>query len=278
MQKPFEGISLYLLLVMSDSEQHDIPRDSHSTTPLEHEDSLSNAETLRLFSQLLDSKLDQKFTSFKRELEEKDNLTQSQLKKLKTETKALNTFNYKGNRVQFEFNLNVLDQIETASKNLRAGKVSSATSDLEEAETELIDKRNKLVRFADKSPAGWTAVEEYESDELADDSEDEKKLRSAEKRALSKIREKKRKFQPARPRAPQRESATETQTSFSAAPAQHSFNLQQPFRHQSFRARQPVPADKCFSCGQRGHWANSSVCPSRNNLTRNPTSTKPTNG
>ena len=277
MQKPFEGISLYLLLVMSDSEQHDIPRDSQSTTPPEHEDSLSNAETLRLFSQRLDSKLDQKFTSFKRELEEKDNLTQSQLKKLKTETKASNTFNYKGNRVQFEFNLNVLDQIETASKNLRAGKVSSATSDLEEAK-KLIDKRNKLVRFADKSPAGWTAVEEYESDELADDSEDEKKLRSAEKRALSKIREKKRKFQPARPRAPQRESATETQTSFSAAPAQHSFNLQQPFRHQSFRARQPVPADKCFSCGQRGHWANSSVCPSRNNLTRNPPSTKPANG
>ena len=193
MQKPFEGISLYLLLVMSDSEQHDIPRDSQSTTPPEHEDSLSNAETLRLFSQLLDSKLDQKFTSFKRELEEKDNLTQSQLKKLKTETKASNTFNYKGNRVQFEFNLNVLDQIETASKNLRAGKVSSATSDLEEAK-KLIDKRNKLVRFADKSPAGWTAVEEYESDELADDSEDEKKLRSAEKRALSKIRKRKENF------------------------------------------------------------------------------------
>ena len=50
----------------------------------------------------------------------------------------------------------------------------------------LIAKWYKLVRFADKSPAGWTAIQEYESDELADDSEDEKKLRLAKRRALAK--------------------------------------------------------------------------------------------
>ena len=38
-----------------------------------------------------------------------------------------------------------------------------------------------MIRFADKSPAGWAAVEEYKSDELADASDDEKKLRSAER-------------------------------------------------------------------------------------------------
>lgn len=60
------------------------------------------------------------------------------------------------------------------SKNLRAGNISYASIDLEEVK-KLINKRNKLARFANKSPAGWTAVEKYESDELADHSEDEKK-------------------------------------------------------------------------------------------------------
>ena len=166
--------------------------------------SLSNAETLELFSQLLDTKFDQKFAAFKRDLDEKEAATQSQLKKLKTETKASSSFNFKGNK-----------------------------------------------------------VEEYESDELADDSEDEKKLRSAERRALVKIREKKRKHASNRSNStathpnPSEGSSTGLSTGGSFSP------IQPFFRMQSFRGRQPQPADKCFSCGQRGHWANFSVYPSR---------------
>ena len=66
--------------------------------------------------------------------------------------------------------------------NPLAGQLLKAKSD--------IAKRIKLIPFADKSPAGWAAVEEYESDELDEDSEDEKKLRAAERRALSKIKQK----------------------------------------------------------------------------------------
>lgn len=47
-----------------------------------------------------------------------------------------------------------------------------------------IDKRNKTVRSADKSPGGWEGVKEYMSD-LADDSKNEKQIRAAENRALS---------------------------------------------------------------------------------------------
>ena len=55
------------------------------------ESALSGKETLDLFSRPLDSKLDKKFSEFKRGLEQKDLATDSQIKKLKTEAKAANS-------------------------------------------------------------------------------------------------------------------------------------------------------------------------------------------
>ena len=207
--------------------------DSAQLSAVSSDTSLSNAETLQLFSQLLDVKFDQKFAVSKRDLEDKEAATQSQLKKLKTESKASNSFNFKGTL-----------PLRTSQK-----------------ETFTVTKRNKFIRFADKSPAGGTAVKEYESDELAEDSEDEKRLRSAERRALAKIREKKRRNSSVRP------SYTSTRQPSSEASSVRSSNTlpvnQQLFRGQSFRERRPQPSEKCFSCGQRGHWANLTSCPSR---------------
>ena len=44
---------------------------------------------------------------------------------------------------------------------------------------ELIRKRQKLIRIADKSVASWKVVDEYVSDDLTSGSEDDKRLRRA---------------------------------------------------------------------------------------------------
>ena len=92
--------------------------DSAQPSALSSDTSLSNAETLQLFSQLLDVKFDQKFAAFKRDLEDKEAATQSQLKKLKTESKASNSFTFKGNKVQYELNISLHDLVDGSIKNV----------------------------------------------------------------------------------------------------------------------------------------------------------------
>ena len=46
-----------------------------------------------------------------------------------------------------------------------------------------MQKRNKLIRLADRSAGDWMTVQEYMPDELPSDSDDSRKMRQAENRA-----------------------------------------------------------------------------------------------
>ena len=63
-----------------------------------------------------------------------------------------------------------------------------------ESGIEVISKRVKAIKLADKSEFGWATVDEYLSDELASDSDDEKRIYRAERRAGRKIIKEKRRL------------------------------------------------------------------------------------
>ena len=100
----------------------------------------------------------------------------------KSDKEAAN-IKYKGNRKQFEVKLrlvSILTQIKESA---------SSPADIHKlvAEAKLITKkRQKLIKIADKKRDGWLVVQEYETDDLASDSEDEKKIRKAKTAAWKK--------------------------------------------------------------------------------------------
>lgn len=113
--------------------------------------------------------------------------------------------------------------------------------------TSLVWRRIKLIRIADKSEFGWETVNQYEADELASNSEDDKRIYRSKRRADKTHKEKKKKKSP-----PVRSSFSSTSTLSAAYPIP-SLVSNRGLLRSSLGPR--------FACGKFGHLQ--TKCPQR---------------
>ena len=108
--------------------------------------------------------------------------TQRQLRD--QETIRTKPFKHAGNERQYSFNTTVMQHLEDAKDSLHDNSLRDSARSINKA-IDLLHNRNKMIRLADRSQAGWATVKEYEDDDLADDSADEHRLRGVDSRATA---------------------------------------------------------------------------------------------
>ena len=79
----------------------------------------------------------------------------------------------KGNEMQHYFNVKLVKELENISFLVSKGSVRRVKKKIYKL-VEEAQRRNKLMKLADRSHAGWATVQEYLFNNLASDSEDEK--------------------------------------------------------------------------------------------------------
>ena len=105
----------------------------------------------------------------------------------------------------------MLDKFDEASNALKAKLYDKVKAALDSG-TEVVSKRIKVIKMADKSDFGLSMVNEYLWDELAPNSDDEKRMYRVERKAERKTKERCRRFRP----VDRKESASSTSAAFSS--------------------------------------------------------------
>ena len=165
------------------------------------------------------------------------------------------TFKKKGNEIQSAFIDKVTEQVASATARMErvtaadksgAAHMARAKEDLEEG-IKLLFRRQKMIKFADRSDSRWAVVEEYEDNVLASNSEDERKMEKAERAAEKKVA-KKRKLKESKMRE---EAAKKGGLRPSMEPAMAFAPVKPPMAPKPMA---PKPSGGCFHCGELGHF------------------------
>ena len=119
--------------------------------------------------------------AIKRALEQHE--AQESTKKRRTE----HEFKREGNKIRYNVNEDILQQVENAAKAIDRNDLEAA-KDAIEGGKKILTKQQKLIRLADREDNGWEVVKHYLSDDLAEDSDDEKDINRARREALASIK------------------------------------------------------------------------------------------
>ena len=195
----------------------------------------SQDQLLNSLSTLLDKRLD----GVQRNIQENQKmLSDTQMAKMDETMADTYKFKKRGNEEQFKHNQKVFTKIQEANTqmetdNLNEDQVLTAKRRISEG-LELIRSRQKHIKLADSSEAGWRVVDEYVSNPLAEVSDDEKRIYKAQSRAESKMKKEK-----AKRRVDQRQTPYKKPATFNQIPTR----IQSTFR-----------PGRCFNCDEMGHW------------------------
>ena len=96
-------------------------------------------------------------------------------------------FKKRGNENPYRFNLKVSDAIEEAKDACSTRQFDKVHASLEKGE-KLLTERRKHILLAYKD-FGWSLIREYEHNDLAEDSDDKKKIIRAEARARTRAKQ-----------------------------------------------------------------------------------------
>ena len=121
-----------------------------------------------------------------------DSLNEQNAREAKKATLQLPDIKSKGNLAQYKFCANVAEDVAKVKSAILDQHSDDALGKLDKLQA-VVDNRIKLIKLADKSPSGWETVNQYIADDLASDSEDDKKMRKAEKDAARTLKERKQK-------------------------------------------------------------------------------------